>query len=301
MKDDTMEIVIGACSKYLQSEENPLALFSNQRGGAMVITTTQSKAATAAILTLAISVFILLAGCTTQSPTTGESQSISSDPVYRLSYSQVRDDSDRMSAFEYEDGRLVESYEYESVYSYTYENGGDALFREEMSDGNNGLPGPYDEIAVLDDKGRIASILREFQGSTVVESDYSYYGDTVNLKTEEAVSGPYTTTTTFNENGWVVSREKFNANDNSVQVSTFEYDDLEDGLVALAYTDYDGSSNNYIIGLDSNGNIETICDGDTYIDFVYEEIENPSAWLFTETSASAPMLGYTTRSILDAD
>lgn len=267
----------------------------------MVITTTQSKAATAVILTLAISVFILLAGCTTQSPTTDEYQSISSDPVYRLSYSQVRDDPDRLSAFEYEDGRLVESYEYESVSSYTYENSANSLFREEMADGNNGLPGPYDETATLDDKGRIVSMLKEFQGSTMAESNYTYYGDTANLKTEEAVSGPYVTTTTFSEDGWVVSREKFNANDNSVQVATFEYDEIEDGMVALVYTDYNGSPNNYVIGLDDDGNIETIYDGETYVDFVYEEIENPSAWLLTETSTSAPMLGYTTRRILDAE
>lgn len=267
----------------------------------MTIANTQSKAIKAVVLASVVLAFVLLAGCAAKPSSVDERYPVSSEPVYRLSSSQVRDDSDRRSAYIYENGRLVESYEYEDVYSYTYEDGGDALFREEMADGNNGVPGPYDETAVLDDKGRIASMLREFQGSTVVESSYSYYGDTANLKTEEAVSGPYTTTTTFNENGWVVSREKFNANDNSVQVSTFEYDDLEDGLVALVYTDYDGSSNNYIIGLDSNGNIETIYNGETYVDFVYEEIENPSAWLLTETSASTPMLGYTTRSILNAE
>lgn len=255
-----------------------------------------SKAKSTGYAGLAIMLFvcftaICITGCSS-APSTTSSKSIdtsriavSDKPVYRLVASRVRDENVE-SRYRYDSGLLTAELEYNSLSEYTYKDGG--LTREQKTDGNNGVAGTYIENATCDKQGRITSVERSFKG-TVWKYSYSYYGDTLNLKTYTKDSSG-TTTIEFDEQGYITTIQK-----SSGKTASFSYQQLSDDELGIVYTDFDGAQTKAIAIIDENGNIATITDGATYVDYLYEEVSTPSAWLFTETDISQQMIGYTSR------
>lgn len=228
---------------------------------------------------------------------------ISDAPAYRLVGSVVRD-GETESRFKYDDHNLIASLTYGSTSEYTYKDGG--LTLEEFNHGEDGsVPGTFTSKATVDDLGRITNVSRSFEG---VDSSwvyaYSYYDDTTKLKTMTLDSG-WSRTVEYNEDGYVTSITLTNPNTKVTKTATFAYEDLgDDGsgqMYGMEYTDFDGNAARFMMGLDKNGNIQTIYDGTTFIDYLYEEVKKPSAWIFTETNRSQALLGYTTRAILDTE
>lgn len=242
----------------------------------------------------------VLTGCSFGSSSTGASANysktlkiaVSDKPVYRISASQVRD-TDRKSDYKYENGVLTSEFEYGGISDYTYKEAG--LVREEKTDGNNGIATTYIEEASCDDLGRIISVSRSWRGSVVCRNSYEYYGDTLNLKTHTEIrpgSGS-TRIEEYDEDGFITSITE------DGKTATFTYSILDEEFIGFEYVDFDGEVSRLSLSLDENGNVQTIYDGKQYIDFVYEEVSNPTAWLFTETASSIPMIGYTTRALFD--
>lgn len=220
---------------------------------------------------------------------------ISETPVYRLIASQVRG-SERRSAYKYEHGNLIANFEYDSVSEYAYSSGG--LTRQEKTDGNNGIATTYTENAICDERGRITSVERTESSGAYWKFNYTYYGDTLKLKTLISQSNS-TRVTEYNEDGFVTSIEETSGYNNESERATFVYELIDDDNIRFIYTNFKGETSAYYIFLDENGNVGSITDGTTYVDFLYEEIIDPSAWLFTETDSSTAMCGYTTRALFD--
>lgn len=270
--------------------------------------------ATVAVVALAA---ICLAGCSSTASTTSTASSTSSatsasageasatsnnaaaqEPIWRIVASRVRD-TDRESGYKYENGNLIASLEYNSVSEFAYKDNG--LTRDERTDGNSGIATTYTEKATCDELGRIVTIERIWQGATRWKRTYTYFDNTMNLKTETEESGPYTTITEYNEQGYVVVIKKTDGNTNKSEEATFTYEEIDDKTLGFEYKDYEGKAAKYYILFDEDGNVGSITDGTTYVDFLYEKVNNPSAWLFTETGSSTPMLGYTTRKLFDTE
>lgn len=228
---------------------------------------------------------------------------ISDTPAYRLVGSVVRD-GDKESRFKYDDHNLVADLTYRSTHEYTYKDGG--LTREEYDHGEGGtVPGTSISKATVDELGRITKVNGSIEGfDTSWVYTYSYYEDTMKLKTMTE-DGSWIRTVEYNEDGYVTSITLTNPNTEATKSATFTYEDLgvdEVGQVyGMEYTDFDGNVARFMIGLDENGNIQTIYDGATYVDYLYEEVKEPSAWIYTETNRSQALLGYTTRTILDTE
>ena len=227
---------------------------------------------------------------------------ISDTPAYRLVGSAVRDD-EKESRYKYDDHNLIANLTYGSTHEFTYKDGGLTLEKYDHGEGGT-VPSTSIAKATVDDLGRITRVDGSIKGfDTSWVYTYSYYDDTMKLKTMMDLGSREIRTLEFDEDGYVTSITLTNPNTEETKTATFTYEDLgDDGsgqVYGMEYTDFDGNVARFMIGLDQNGNIQTIYDGTTYVDYLYEEVREPSAWIYTETDRSQALLGYTTRTILD--
>ena len=225
------------------------------------------------------------------------SMAILEEPIYRMVGSRLRD-SDVESRYDYDEHNLIASFQYGGASTFTYKN--DGMTREERPDGQStGFTGTYTENASCDELGRIVRVEREAMGNTVWVDSYTYYGDTFNLETHTEESSGTSRIVSYNEDGFVTSIEVINTNKGESATATFAYEKIDEAALGFEYTDFDGTASQYVMLLDDSGNIVSISDGTLYVDFIYEAIEQPSAWVFTETNEGEAMLGYTTRQLFD--
>lgn len=271
------------------------------------------------MLLLASVITICVAGCSSQqssTPTTNSSGGssktstdtentsailVSDKPVYRMTATQVRG-KDKQARNKYDTHKLIASLAYGGTKEYTYKDNG--LTMEERNNGDDGsVAGVYTWKATTDEKGRIKSASRSFDQykDTTWEYEYAYHGDTANMKTYTLTSGADVRKIEYDEKGYPTSIEISNTNTGARKTATFTYEDLGDNTFGMEYTDFDGKATRYMIGFDDHGYIQTIYDGTTYVDYLYEEVKEPAAWVFTETDMSQAIFAYTTRGILDTE